>query len=248
MRELEGKNAVITGANRGIGFAIVQKFAENGCNIWACARKKSAVFEEKISDLAQKNGVIIIPVYFDLSNGEDIKNGFKNIYNNKRPIDVLVNTAGVINAEIFQRINVATMHDVFEINFFGPVQLSQLVLKSMLRYKNGSIINISSIAGLDTNPTNSIYGSSKAALNSFTKILASEVATSGIRVNAIAPGPTDTEMIQVVQNKVGNALLDRCAMGRLARPDEIAETALFLASEKSSFINGQILRVDGGAK
>lgn len=248
MRELEGKNAVITGANRGIGSAIVQKFAENGCNIWACVRKKSAVFEEKISDLAQKNGVIIIPVYFDLSNGEDIKNGFKNIYNNKRPIDVLVNTAGVINAEIFQRINVATMHDVFEINFFGPVQLSQLVLKSMLRYKNGSIINISSIAGLDTNPTNSIYGSSKAALNSFTKILASEVATSGIRVNAIAPGPTDTEMIQVVQNKVGNALLDRCAMGRLARPDEIAETALFLASEKSSFINGQILRVDGGAK
>lgn len=211
-------------------------------------QKKSAVFEEKISDLAQKNEVIIIPVYFDLSNGEDIKNGFKNIYNNKRPIDVLVNTAGVINAEIFQRINVATMHDVFEINFFGPVQLSQLVLKSMLRYKNGSIINISSIAGLDTNPTNSIYGSSKAALNSFTKILASEVATSGIRVNAIAPGPTDTEMIQVVQNKVGNALLDRCAMGRLARPDEIAETALFLASEKSSFINGQILRVDGGAK
>ena len=248
MRELEGKNAIITGANRGIGNKIVKKFAEEGCNVWACTRQKTDIFESEMADLASKYKVIVTPVYFDLSESGEIKDSFKEIFKSKHPIDILVNVAGVVNAEIFQRTTLDTMRDVFDANFFGPVQLIQLVLRVMTRYGKGTIINISSIAGLDANPTNCTYGSSKAALNAFTKILASEVATLGIRVNAIAPGPTKTEMIQTVWNKVGDSLLDRCAMGRLAEPGEIANVALFLASEKSSFINGQVIRVDGGAK
>lgn len=248
MRELEGKNAIITGANRGIGNAIVKEFAHEGCNILAFARKKADIFENEMSELSAKYDVIIEPIYLELTNFEDMKKRFREIYSTKRAIDILVNAAGVVNADIFQRTSICTMREVFETNFFAPVQLSQLALKVMSRHRCGSIINITSISGLDANPTNCTYGSSKAALNSFTKILASEVAALGIRVNAIAPGPTNTDMIQIVKDKVGDALLDRCAMGRLAKAEEIAETALFLASERSSFINGQILRVDGGSK
>lgn len=115
----------------------------------------------------------------------------------------------------------------------------------MTRQRSGSIINISSVAGQDANPTNCTYGSSKSAINSFSKILASEIGRLGIRVNVVAPGPTDTDMIERVKAKVGDSMLDRCAMERLAKPDEIAETVVFLASDKASFINGQIDRADG---
>lgn len=115
----------------------------------------------------------------------------------------------------------------------------------MTRQRSGSIINISSVAGQDANPTNCTYGSSKSAINSFSKILASEIGRLGIRVNVVAPGPTDTDMIERVKAKVGDSMLDRCAMERLAKPDEIAETVVFLASDKASFINGQIVRADG---
>lgn len=248
MREFAGKNAIITGANRGIGNAIVRKFAEAGCDIWACARKKTDDFETEMDELSKFFNVCITPLYFDLASEQEIKENFQKIYKTKKPIDILVNSAGVVNAEVFQRTSLNTMRNVFEANFFGPVQLIQFALKVMTRYKKGCIVNISSIAGIDTNPTNCTYGSSKAALNSFTKILASEVAMQGIRVNAVAPGPTETEMIQIVKKKVGSSLLDRCAMERLANPKEIAETVLFLASDRASFVNGQVIRVDGGAR
>ncbi len=248
MAELVQKNAIITGANRGIGNAIVRKFAENGCNIWACARTCNKAFEEKMQQIADQNGVQIWPVYFELSDFEQIKAAFKEIYKTKLPIDILVNAAGIVNTELFQMTSIQEMRKVFDVNFFGPIQLTQLVLKTMTRQKSGSIINISSVAGQDANPTNCTYGSSKSAINSFSRILASEIGRLGIRVNVVAPGPTDTDMIERVRAKVGDSMLDRCAMERLAKPDEIAETVVFLASDKASFINGQIIRVDGGAK
>lgn len=248
MAELVQKNAIITGANRGIGNAIVRKFAENGCNIWACARTCNKAFEEKMQQIADQNGVQIWPVYFELSDFEQIKAAFKEIYKTKLSIDILVNAAGIVNTELFQMTSIQEMRKVFDVNFFGPIQLTQLVLKAMTRQKSGSIINISSVAGQDANPTNCTYGSSKSAINSFSRILASEIGRLGIRVNVVAPGPTDTDMIERVKAKVGDSMLDRCAMERLAKPDEIAETVVFLASDKASFINGQIIRVDGGAK
>ena len=248
MAELVQKNAIITGANRGIGNAIVRKFAENGCNIWACARTCNKAFEEKMQQIADQNGVQIWPVYFELSDFEQIKASFKEIYKTKLSIDILVNAAGIVNTELFQMTSIQEMRKVFDVNFFGPIQLTQLVLKAMTRQKSGSIINISSVAGQDANPTNCTYGSSKSAINSFSRILASEIGRLGIRVNVVAPGPTDTDMIERVKAKVGDSMLDRCAMERLAKPDEIAETVVFLASDKASFINGQIIRVDGGAK
>ncbi len=245
---LKGKNAIVTGSRKGIGKAIVEVFAKNGCNIWACARQEDKTFEKDMKEIAEKYHVEIKPVYFDLKSLDEVKTGFKCIYQERKNIDILVNNAGIVHANLFQMTTMEQIQEIYQVNTFAMMQLTQLALKVMSRTKSGSIINIASIAGQDANPTNCIYGSSKAAIISFTKILASEVATNDIRVNAIAPGPTNTEMVRVVCDKVGDALLNNCAMGRLAETEEIANVALFLASDMSSFINGQVIRVDGGAK
>lgn len=251
MRELEGKNAIVTGANRGIGNVIIKELASRGCNIWAGARNvdESTVFYNETVSLSKEHGVEITPVFLEMSDEEVIKNTFKEIYKTHRSIDILVNCAGIVNTDLFQMTTIRKMREVFDVNFFGPAYLTQLVLKVMQKNKKGSIINVASIAGIDTNPTNCTYGSSKAAVIHFTKILASEVGQNGIRVNAVAPGPTRTDMIKSVVETVGEEqMLSRCAMSRCAEPEEIANVVCFLASDKASFINGQVIRVDGGAK
>lgn len=246
---LENKNAVITGANRGIGKTIVQKFAENGCKIiWACARTQNDAFEAEMKEIGDKYNTEIIPVYFDLSEPSQIMDAVKIIRSKKASVDILVNSAGVVHIDLFAMTSMEKMRNVFEVNFFAPVYLTQLVSKLMIRQKSGNIINISSIAGLDTHPTNCTYGSSKAALISFSRILASELAPYNIRVNTVAPGPTDTDMVKTVMEKVGNNNLNYCAMERLAKPEEVANVVMFLASEQSSFLNGEVIRVDGGEK
>lgn len=247
--DLANKNAVITGANRGIGNSIVKLFAQNGCKvIWACARKQDDSFEAEMTALANENNIEIIPVYFELKNQEEILNAVKTIRGKKVNIDILVNAAGIVHAETFSMTSMDTMREVFEVNYFSAAYLCQLISKLMLRQKSGSIVNISSIAGLDTHPTNCVYGSSKAALISFSKILASELAPYNIRVNTVAPGPADTDMVKKVKEKVGDNILNNCALNRLARPEEIANAVMFLASDSASFINGEVIRIDGGEK
>lgn len=248
MRELEGKNAIVTGANRGIGNAIVYKFAENGCNIWACARKKNDVFEAAMHELSRKQKVEIIPIYFELTKEKEIRDGLKKIYQTKKSIDILVNAAGVTHNEVLHRTSMNIMREIYEINYFAPVNLCQIAVQRMMRQRSGTVINLASISGLDIRATNCSYGTSKAALIHFTKVLAAEVASMGIRVNAIAPGATDTDMMKEAGEKAKDALLERCAMNRMALPKEIAEIALFLVSDRASFVNGQVIRIDGGSK
>lgn len=249
MKKLEGKNAIITGANRGIGYEIVKKFASEGCNIWACARCDSEDFRNKISYISEQYDVNVEPIFFELANPNEIKEGFQQIYKKKRNIDILVNAAGVVNVDLFQRTSMKKFREVFEVNYFGAVCLTQYVIKVMQRVNNGSIINIASISGIDANPTNCAYGSSKAAIIHFSRILASEMGSYNIRVNAVAPGPTNTDMIKAVEEAVGHDnMLSRCALARMAEPEEIANVVAFLGSDESSFINGQVIRVDGGSK
>ena len=198
------KNVLITGTNRGIGFALLKKFAREGYNIWAHARKQTPEFEKEITQIAEENNVWIKPVYFDLSNEEAIKEGFKQIYKEKLPIDVLVNNAGVAFIDLFQLTPMKKVRELFDVNVFAVMILTQLVLKVMTRQKSGAIINFASIGGIDAYPAHCAYGATKAAIIGFTRSLSTEFATQGIRVNAVAPGATETDMISTFEiNLVG---------------------------------------------
>ena len=245
---LINKNAVITGCNRGIGKAIMTIFAENGSNIWACVRKPSNEFEAYIKELSTRCDTEIWPVYFDLEDGEQIKSAVKTIMSAKKPVDALVNNAGITYNALFQMSTIDKMREVFNINFFSQMIFTQFIVKLMLRKKSGSIINIASSAGIDGNAGRSIYGASKAAIICATKAMSVELGGNGIRVNAIAPGITQTEMLSSMTDEVIRDTVLQSHLKRAGNPDEIAKASLFLASDMSSYVTGQVLRVDGGLR
>lgn len=244
---LREKTAMVTGCNRGIGRAIVERFAEQGASIWAHARQATPEFTADMAECAARHGVEIRPVAFDVADAAALKAALKEIVASGKPLDVLVNNAGVAHGGLFQMTSMTKVREVFEINLFAPLAITQAVIGLMRKRGGGSIINIASISGLDLKAGNVAYGTSKAALIAATRTLAAELGAHGIRVNAIAPGLTDTEMARMMESKAGSDMIERTAFKRLARPTEIADTAVFLASELASFVSGQVLRVDGGS-
>lgn len=243
---LKDKVALVTGCNRGIGKAILETFAQNGAGVWACARKETAGFTSFMEALRSKYNAKISPLYFDLSDEASVKEQLTPLVINKEKIDVLVNNAGIAHGNFFQMTPLHTIKEVFEINFFSQLLVTQLIARIMLKQKSGSIINMVSVAGIDGDAGYAAYGSSKAALLFATKTLSKEYASYQVRVNAIAPALTDTDMAGLMEEKAKAHAIDSSAMNRMATPQEIADTALFLASDLSSFITGQVIRVDGG--
>jgi len=244
---LKGKTAVLTGSNRGIGKEILKVFAKNGANIWACVRKLDNDFIDYTKDIGTDFKVKITPLAFDLSNEGQVKEGIKIIRSAKLPVDILVNNAGVIFTALFQMTHINKIKEIFEINYYSQMLLTQSITKLMARQKYGNIINISSSAAIEGNEGRTAYASSKAALIAATKVLAKELAIYNIRVNAIAPGLTETDMMKESTPKEAlNETLNRICMRRSGRPEEIANAVLFLASDLSSYITSQTLRVDGG--
>lgn len=239
-------NIIITGSNRGIGKVMVEAFAASGANVWACARKASPDFEAWIEETALKNKVWIKPVYFELTDEQALNTGIQSIIDEGMPIDVLVNNAGLSTVGLLSMSKVDDIKYLYDINFFAMLRIIQKVSKRMSRQRKGVIINMGSIAGIEPQPGKIAYGSSKAAVMMMTKCLAKELGPMGIRVNAIAPGPIETEMIHQYKDEMLEKLASESALRRLGKKEEIAQVALFLASDQASYINGEIIKVDGG--
>lgn len=246
MRKLKEKTALITGCNRGIGKRILEVFAQEGASIIACTRTVDDELRNVYSQIKSDNGIEIYPVTMDLSDEESVKQGMKEVTALKLPIDILVNNAGIARFKPFVMSKVDDFKEMMQVNLYAPIIISQYVIKSMLRQRKGSIINFCSISGLDMNAGNSAYGTSKAAIASLTRTMAKELSKANIRVNAIAPGFVGTDMNKQIAADYMESMLQQIAVGRIAEPCEIAKVAVFLASDDSSYMTGQIVRVDGG--
>lgn len=241
-----GGTVFISGSNRGIGKAMVHAFTKAGYNVVAHSRKRDEALEKEYASIAKEKGVTIYTLHFDMLDLDAMKNSIKQLRKEKIEIDILVNNAGIAHGGLFQMTSVDTIRNVFDVNFFSHLELTQALLRPMVKKGKGCIINIASISGLDSKAGNCAYGASKAALIAWTKTLASELGARGIRVNAIAPGLTDTGMATQMEDQAGISMLRESALQRLAKPEEIANIAVFLASEEASFINGEVIRADGG--
>ena len=243
---LSGKVAVITGASGGIGSACTELFCKNHASVYALVRNTGgqfALFTEKLKN----DGADITAVECDLLDESSIRSAVKEITSHTKTIDILVNNAGAVDENTsFQMTSADKIRNLFEINFFGPSVLTQYISRIMSRRKCGSIVNISSVAALDGRPGQYEYAASKSAVIGASKELAIELGKSGIRVNAVAPGITNTKMASHISGELYNETIENTILKRPAEPMEIANAVLFLASDMSGYITGQVLRVDGG--
>lgn len=243
---LNGKTAFITGTNRGIGKAILEEFAKSGANVIAHARKETPEFVSLLDSVKADHHVEITPIYFDLSKTDDINEKMKGFYLSKQRVDILVNSAGIYHSALYSQTSIDKAREIMETDFFAPYQITQVILKMMIRQKSGSIINISSIAGIDMTPRTIAYSCAKASIIAFTKTIASEYGSFGIRCNSIAPGLVDTDMAKGQSKEQLDYFEKLTTLKRKGNPSDIAKVVKFLASDESSFITGQNLRVDGG--
>ena len=243
---LKGKTALITGTNRGIGKALVEEFACSGADIIAHARRETPEFMQICEGIRAEYGVKVTPLFFDMLDSEAMKNAVRGLISSKTPVNVLINNAGAAHGGLFQMTSMTQIRKVFDINLFSHMELTQHLLRYMAKWGEACVINMGSVLGLDMPRGSCAYGLSKAALMAFTRTLAAECAPLGIRVNALAPGLVDTEMADLMEEEAEKAMMNQCALKRRATLREIGRAAVFLASAESSFINGQILRVDGG--
>ena len=244
---LKNKTAVITGCSKGIGKKILEIFSSNGANIFACTRNINEEFKNHLEDLKKKFNNEIIPIQFNLNEESEIKKASNEILSSKKNIDILVNNAATIHSAIFQMTSMKKLKEIFEINFFSQTLFTQYILKSMIKNKSGSIVYISSSSALDGNEGRSAYSSTKSAIIAQAKVLSRELGAHNIRVNTIAPGLTDTDMMK--DNTPAELIKEfksRISLKRIANPEEIANVVLLLSSDLTSYITGQVIRVDGG--
>jgi len=241
------KNVIITGANKGIGREILLLFAKNNANIIACTRKKDDTFQNEINNISKDNNINITNINFDYSTIDEVKESANYIIKNFEKIDVLINNAGVIDTSLFQMTKLSKIREIFEINFFAQLEFTQIILKKMIKNQSSSIINISSTAAMDPVSGRIAYSASKSSIITFSKILSKELAKFKVRVNVIAPGLTETELMRKSHSdEVVEDVLKNISLGRIGNTRDVANLALFLASDKSDYINGQVIRIDGG--
>lgn len=244
---LKGKKAIITGAGSGIGFAIVNRFAENGANIWAFVHTAKPELLEQYEQISKENGIWIKAIEFDLMDEDSVKRSVKQVIAEGEKIDVLVNCAGMVNAKTLGMTSTEEMRQSMNVNFIMPSLFMQLVSRKMMRQKEGNIVNIISRAAEEYRSGAYAYGSSKMAMLWGTKAAAKELSQYGIRVNGVAPGLVETKLGTGRQTEEGiERYVSVNNIKRPAKPGEVADVVLYLASDKSSYVSGQIINCDGG--
>ena len=240
------KTTVITGSNGGIGRALIRKFATENNDIIACARQPSEDLNKFYGQITQDHSVSIKPYYFNLSYENETIEKAKLIVEENEQIDTLINNAGILENALFQMSSIKTIKEVFQVNFFSVISLTQIILKKIQKSKSGSIINISSSSVKEKNLGRSTYASSKSALETISIILSKELSRYNTRVNVVSPGMVKTNMSKNTKQSAQDKVLSRISLRRFAEPSEIADLVYFLSSEKDSYINGEIFNIDGG--
>jgi len=239
--QLTNKNVFVTGSSRGIGLAIAHKFAQLGANVVLNGR--GAISEELLAEFSNY-GVKVVPISGDVSDFADAKRMVDQAIAELGSVDVLVNNAGITQDTLMLKMTEEDFEKVIKINLTGAFNMTQAVLKQMIKAREGAIINMSSVVGLMGNIGQANYAASKAGLIGFTKSVAREVANRNVRVNALAPGMIESDMTAVLSDKVKEATLAQIPMKHFGQAEHIADATVFLAGQ--DYLTGQVLAVDGG--
>lgn len=247
MMHWAGRNIVITGANRGIGRALVQYWDRAGANVLMCMR---TVDHDLLSmaEAAQAKGQKHKVVSLDLLSSESIKAAHQAIAGWSREIDVLVNNAGAAYGGLATMTPPAKLREMFQVNFFGQIEFTQFIARLMMKKAKGSIVFVGSTAGLRADEGTLAYGSSKAAQMHAARILATELAPYKIRVNAVAPSVTATDMLEEMTESALRKLAENSLLGSVLSVDDVVDYITFIAGDSARNINGQILSIDGGSR
>ena len=242
---LKNKNAVVTGATRGIGREIAFTLAENGANVAINYRTLNEDVERLIEEL-KSYGTNIVAVKCDISDEEEVKNFISESKKQLGSIDILINNAGITKDGLLMRMKEKDFSDVLDVNLKGTFITTREAASIMMKQRHGKIINISSVVGVIGNAGQCNYAASKAGVIGFSKSVARELASRNITVNVVAPGFINTDMTGVLPEKVKESMLQGIPLKRIGEPKDIANAVLFLASDLSNYITGQVINVDGG--